>query len=60
MRKHKVMQINIKIYQEDENNENLRDFMTKIIKTTNDNTLAVGSIFLEEKELFSLKNGFKI
>ena len=60
MRKHKVMQINIKIYQEDENNENLRDFMNKIIKTTNDNTLVVGSIFLEEKELFSLKNGFKI
>ena len=60
MIKHKVMQINIKIYQENENNENLRDFMNKIIKTTNDNMLAVESIFLEEKELFSLKNGFKM
>lgn len=54
------MQINIRIYQEDGNNENLRDFMNKIIKTTNDNMLAVESIFLEEKELFSLKNGFKM
>lgn len=60
MIKHKVMQINIRIYQEDGNNENLRDFMNKIIKTTNDNMLAVESIFLEEKELFSLKNGFKM
>lgn len=60
MRKHKVMQININIYPEDENNENLRDFMCKIIDVANDNTLAVESILLQEKELFSMKNGFKI
>lgn len=60
MRKHKVMQININIYPEDENNENLRDFICKIIDTANDNALAVESILLQEKELFSMKNGFKI
>ena len=60
MRKYKVMQININIYPEDENNENLRDLMLKIINTANDNTSAVESILLQEKELFSMKNGFKI
>ena len=54
------MQININIYPEHENNENLRDFMCKIIDTANNNTIAVESILLQEKELFSMKNGFKI
>ena len=60
MREYKTMQINIRIFQEDDNNETLKDFMCMIINTANDNGIAVENITLEEKELFSMKNGFAI
>ena len=56
----KIMQINIRIFQEDDNNEILKDFMCMIINTANDNGIAVESITLEEKELFSMKNSIAI
>lgn len=57
-REYKTMQVNLRIFPEDENNRDLKKVICNIVDAANDKAISVDKISLEEKELFSLGNGW--
>lgn len=57
-REYKTMQVNLRIFPEDENNRDLKKIICNIVDEANDKAISVEKISLEEKELFSLENGW--
>jgi len=57
-REYKTMQVNLRIFQEDENNRDLKKIICDIVNAANDKAISVEKISLEGKELFSLENGW--
>ena len=53
-RKHKIMQINLMIFSEDEDKDFLGNFMYEMIDVANNNAIAVKNVVLGGKEMFSL------
>ena len=53
-RKHKIMQINLMIFSEDEDKEFLENFMYEMIDVANNNAIAVKNVVLGGKEMFRL------
>ena len=52
------MQVNLRMFQEDENNRDLKKIICDIVNAANDKDISVEKISLEGKELFSLENGW--
>lgn len=53
-RKHKIMQINLMIFPEDEDKEFVENFMYEMINVANDNAIAVKNVVLGGEEVFKL------